>query len=278
MSDFIELNQVSFHYPENSEQQNAVQEIHLNIASGEFLSIVGANSSGKSTLGRLINALYIPQKGTIHVNGMLTSDQAMTIPIRKTVQMVFQNPDNQIVATTVEEEVAFGPENLQLSSEAIQKRVSESLDLVDLQSYRLYPPHLLSGGQKQLLAIASVLAMHPACIIFDEPTSLLDPVNRRIIIQKIQDLHHKGITTIYITHRMDEVLYSKRTVVMHEGKIVYDGKPTDLFALDQQKLLAFHLYPPDLIKTVEALKKMGIPFPYPITHAKELADYLCQLR
>jgi energy-coupling factor transport system ATP-binding protein len=275
---FIEVNQVSFHYPENSEDQNAVQEIHLNIGSGEFLSIVGANSSGKSTLGRLINALYIPQKGTVKVNGMLTSNPALTIPIRKTVQMVFQNPDNQIVATTVEEEIAFGPENLQLSSDEIRQRVDESLKLVDLEAYRLYPPHLLSGGQKQLLAIASVLAMKPDCIIFDEPTSLLDPVNRRMIIKKIQDLDKIGITIIYITHRMDEVLLSERSVVMNEGKIVYNGKPTDLFALDQEKLINFHLYPPDLIKTIEALKKKGIPFPTPITHAKELADYLCQLK
>lgn len=278
MLPFIELNQVSFHYPEASEDQNAVQEIHLKIESGEFLSIVGANSSGKSTLGRLINALYIPQKGTVTVNGMVTSDLSLTIPIRKTVQMVFQNPDNQIVATTVEEEVAFGPENLQLLPEEIQKRVTESLQLVDLEAYRLYPPHLLSGGQKQLLAIASVLAMHPACIIFDEPTSLLDPVNRRMIIQKIQDLDKIGMTTIYITHRMDEVLLSERAIVMNEGKIAYDGKPTDLFALDQEKLLSFHLYPPDLIKTIEALKQKGIPFPDPITHVKELAEYLCQLK
>lgn len=278
MLPFIEVNQVSFHYPENSEDQNAVQEIHLNIGSGEFLSIVGANSSGKSTLGRLINALYIPQKGTVKVNGMLTSNPALTIPIRKTVQMVFQNPDNQIVATTVEEEIAFGPENLQLSSDEIRQRVDESLKLVDLEAYRLYPPHLLSGGQKQLLAIASVLAMKPDCIIFDEPTSLLDPVNRRMIIKKIQDLDKIGITIIYITHRMDEVLLSERSVVMNEGKIVYNGKPTDLFALDQEKLINFHLYPPDLIKTIEALKKKGIPFPTPITHAKELADYLCQLK
>jgi len=275
---FIEVNQVSFHYPESSEDQNAVQEIHLNIESGEFLSIIGANSSGKSTLGRLMNALYIPQKGTVKVNGMLTSDLTCTIPIRKSVQMVFQNPDNQIVATTVEEEIAFGPENLQLSSDEIRQRVNESLKLVDLESYRLYPPHLLSGGQKQLLAIASVLAMKPDCIIFDEPTSLLDPVNRRMVIKKIQELDKIGITIIYITHRMDEVLLSERSVVMNEGKIVYNGKPTDLFALDQEKLINFHLYPPDLIKTIEALKKKGIPFPTPITHAKELADYLCQLK
>ncbi len=278
MLPFIEVNQVSFHYPESSEDQNAVQEIHLNIESGEFLSIIGANSSGKSTLGRLMNALYIPQKGTVKVNGMLTSDLTCTIPIRKSVQMVFQNPDNQIVATTVEEEIAFGPENLQLSSDEIRQRVNESLKLVDLESYRLYPPHLLSGGQKQLLAIASVLAMKPDCIIFDEPTSLLDPVNRRMVIKKIQELDKIGITIIYITHRMDEVLLSERSVVMNEGKIVYNGKPTDLFALDQEKLINFHLYPPDLIKTIEALKKKGIPFPTPITHAKELADYLCQLK
>ena len=252
---FIELNQVSFHYPENDDKENAVKEIHLSIQPGEFLTIVGANSSGKSTLGRLMNALYIPQKGSVKVNGMDTSDPSLTIPIRKTVQMVFQNPDNQIVATTVEEEIAFGPENLQL-----------------------YPPHLLSGGQKQLLAIASVLAMRPACIIFDEPTSLLDPVNRRMVIHKIQELDKTGLTTIYITHRMDEVLLSERTVVMHDGKIEYDGKPTDLFSMNIEKLQNYHLYPPDLIKTIEELKKNGIVFSEPITHAKELADYLCQLK
>lgn len=275
---FIELNQVSFHYPENDDKENAVKEIHLSIQPGEFLTIVGANSSGKSTLGRLMNALYIPQKGSVKVNGMDTSDPSLTIPIRKTVQMVFQNPDNQIVATTVEEEIAFGPENLQLSSEEIQQRVSESLQLVDLEAYRLYPPHLLSGGQKQLLAIASVLAMRPACIIFDEPTSLLDPVNRRMVIHKIQELDKTGLTTIYITHRMDEVLLSERTVVMHDGKIEYDGKPTDLFSMNIEKLQNYHLYPPDLIKTIEELKKNGIVFSEPITHAKELADYLCQLK
>lgn len=274
---FIELNQVSFHYPENNEEENAVKEIHLNIEAGEFLTIVGANSSGKSTLGRLINALYVPQKGTVKVNGMDTSEPLLTIPIRKTVQMVFQNPDNQIVATTVEEEIAFGPENLQLPSDEIQQRVSEALKLVDLEAYRLYPPHLLSGGQKQLLAIASVLAMRPACIIFDEPTSLLDPVNRRMITRKIMELDKTGLTTIYITHRMDEVLLSERTVVMHDGKVEYDGKPTDLFAMEMDRLEGFHLYPPDLIKTIKELKKNGLEFSKPITHAKELADYLCQL-
>ncbi len=271
----IDIQKVNFRYPEDAEDCLVLRDIQLSINEGEFVCIIGANSSGKSTLGRLMNALYIPEHGSVRINGLLTSDIANVVPIRKTVGMIFQNPDNQIVATTVEEEVAFGPENLCLPSIEIRQRVDESLSLTGLSEYSQTPPHLLSGGQKQLLAIASILAMKPSCIVFDEPTSLLDPKSRAMVIQKIVELNQQGITIVLITHRMEEVLLSHRVLVLFQGKIVQDLSPQELFHMDEKELQRMSLYPPEIIKIVSRLKSKGCEIPKNVIDAKSLVNHLC---
>lgn len=255
-----------------------LKEINLAIKQGEFLSIVGANSSGKSTLGRLMNALYVPVEGSILVDGMLTSDVNNVMPIRRLVGMIFQNPDNQIVATTVEEEVAFGPENLCFPCTEIRQRVDEALELTGLTPFKQMPPHLLSGGQKQLLAIASVLSMRPTCIVFDEPTSLLDPKSRKMLINKIVELNQQGITIVLITHRMEEVLLSQRTVVLFEGRIVKNILPTDLFHMNEKELHEYKLYPPEIIKIISRLKQKGLDIPSTVLSTSDLVNFLCPLQ
>lgn len=272
---FIDIQNIDFRYPEDSEEQLVLKGISLSIKKGEFLSIIGANSSGKSTLGRMMNALYIPVSGTVKVDKMITSDEEMVFPIRKTVGMIFQNPDNQIVATTVEEEVAFGPENLCLPQDEIRKRVDEALELTGLTPYAQTPPHLLSGGQKQLLAIASVLSMRPSCIVFDEPTSLLDPKSRRMVVQKIVELNQQGITILLITHRMEEVLLSQRVIVLYEGQIAKDMLPAELFQMDEQELNKIKLYPPEIIKIISRLKHEGMEIPPGIHSASDLVNFIC---
>lgn len=273
---FIEFDRVSFKYPEDLEEDFALKEIRLNVNSGEFLSVVGANSSGKSTLGRLINALLLPTSGKVIVDGLDSSDINNTIAIRQKIQMIFQNPDNQIVATTVEEEVAFGPENLCIPTIEIQKRVDSALKITDLMDYKEYPPHLLSGGQKQLLAIASVLAMEPSCIIFDEPTALLDPISRKMVIKKIIDLKNKGITIILITHKMEEVLMAERVLVLKKGQIVKDMTPVQLFSSSIEELTSVNLYPPEIIQIIDHLKAKGLNIPQEIITTEDLVKYLCR--
>lgn len=273
---FIEFDRVSFRYPEDQEDIFALKEICLNVNSGEFLSIVGANSSGKSTLGRLMNALLLPSSGKVLINGMDSLENNNIIPIRQQIQMIFQNPDNQIVSTTVEEEVAFGPENLCIPTDLIRKRVENALKITDLLDYKEYPPHLLSGGQKQLLAIASVLAMEPSAIIFDEPTALLDPVSRKMVINKILDLKNKGITIILITHKMEEVLMAQRVLVLKKGQIVKDTTPSQLFSSTLEELANVNLYPPEIIQIIDRLKNKGIPIPTEIISSEELVKFLCQ--
>jgi energy-coupling factor transport system ATP-binding protein len=275
---FIDIRNVSFRYPEDSEDHLVLKEINLAIKQGEFLSIVGANSSGKSTLGRLMNALYVPVEGSILVDGMLTSDVNNVMPIRRLVGMIFQNPDNQIVATTVEEEVAFGPENLCFPCTEIRQRVDEALELTGLTPFKQMPPHLLSGGQKQLLAIASVLSMRPTCIVFDEPTSLLDPKSRKMLINKIVELNQQGITIVLITHRMEEVLLSQRTVVLFEGRIVKNILPTDLFHMNEKELHEYKLYPPEIIKIISRLKQKGLDIPSTVLSTSDLVNFLCPLQ
>lgn len=272
---FIDFDQVSYKYPEDQEDLFALKEIRLKINSGEFLSIVGANSSGKSTLGRLMNALLLPTSGKVLINGMDSSDSKNTIPIRQQIQMIFQNPDNQIVSTTVEEEVAFGPENLSIPTEQILSRVENALTETDLLEYREYPPHLLSGGQKQLLAIASVLSMEPTCIIFDEPTALLDPISRRMVIKKILELKVKGITIVLITHKMEEVLFSDRVLVLQKGQIVKDTTPNQLFSSTIEELVSVNLYPPEIIQIVDQLKRKGVPIPTNVISTEELVKFIC---
>ena len=202
----------------------ALAGVDLEVSQGEFLVIIGPNGSGKSTLAKHFNVLLLPDAGDVFVFGMNTKDENYTWEIRRSAGMVFQNPDNQIVATVVEEDVAFGPENLGVPAPEIRSRVEESLDSVGMLSMRRHAPHLLSGGQKQRVAIAGVLAMRPQCIILDEPTAMLDPRGREEVMRTVLDLNHKhGITVIHITHYMDEALYADRVVVMDDGKVIMQG-------------------------------------------------------
>ena len=229
----IECRNLVFKYTasENQEEKIAINDVNLQITEGEFIAILGHNGSGKSTMAKHMNALLIPTDGKMLVNKMDTSDMNNLWNIRETAGMVFQNPDNQLVATIVEEDVAFGPENLGVPPEEIRKRVDEALERVGMSEYKKHAPHLLSGGQKQRIAIAGILAMQPKCIIFDEPTAMLDPSGRKEVLDTIIDLNRNyGITVILITHYMDEAAKADRIVVMDKGKLILDGKPRDVFS------------------------------------------------
>ena len=233
MNTMIECRNLIFKYTagENQEEKIAINDVNLQIKEGEFIAILGHNGSGKSTMAKHMNALLIPTEGKMLVNKMDTSDMNNLWNIRETAGMVFQNPDNQLVATIVEEDVAFGPENLGVPPEEIRKRVDEALERVGMSEYKRHAPHLLSGGQKQRIAIAGILAMKPKCIIFDEPTAMLDPSGRKEVLDTIIDLNKNyGITVILITHYMDEAAKADRIVVMDKGKLILDGKPRDVFS------------------------------------------------
>ena len=222
MNEMIRIDNVSYEYRTQAESylyDRAVDGVTANIMQGEFVVILGRNGSGKSTLARLLNALLIPVEGAIYVDGMDTKDGELTWHIRKNVGLVFQNPDNQIVSTTVEEDVAFGPENLGLPQEIIRERVDASLKLVDMMDYAQHSPHMLSGGQKQRIAIAGILAMEPKCIVLDEATSMLDPQGRKDVMSILHKLNkEKGITIVLITHHMSEATYADRAIIMQEGR------------------------------------------------------------
>ncbi len=275
---FIRFEHVTYQYPEAEDTVFALRDISFTVQPGQFVAIVGANSSGKTTLGRLCNMLLTPAKGTVVVDGLDTSDPENLYPIRSKVGMIFQNPDNQIVSTTVEEEIAFGLENLQVPTPQIQERVNAIIQDMDLTSIRERPPHLLSGGQKQLLCIASVLAMEPSCIVFDEPTSLLDPVSRKLVLRQIHSLYKKGMTVLYITHIMEEILMADTLIILNKGQIVFQGNPIEAFSFDTETLYNYHLYPPPLIQVMNHLQNSGIQFPKGIVNAKQLAEFICQYK
>jgi energy-coupling factor transport system ATP-binding protein len=275
---FIRFDHVTYQYPEAEDTVFALRDVSFDIQPGQFVAIVGANSSGKTTLGRLCNMLLTPTKGSVIVAGMDTAETDHLYPIRSKVGMIFQNPDNQIVSTTVEEEIAFGLENLQIPSPEIKRRVSTIVQEMDLESLRDRPPHLLSGGQKQLLCIASVLAMEPSCIVFDEPTSLLDPVSRKLVLQQIHKLHKKGMTVLYITHIMEEILMADLLLILKKGEIVFEGNPIEAFSFDDATLYDYHLYPPQLIQIMNRLHESGVKIPKGIVTTKQLTDYLCQYK
>ena len=226
MPPFIRVQELEYAYPlEGGEQIAALQGVNLTIERGEFVALIGPNGSGKSTLARHFNALLLPTAGQVWVDGLLTSDPRRVWEVRQRVGMVFQNPDNQLVASTVEEDVAFGPENRALPPDEIRRRVDEALDTVGLTDYRTHPPQMLSGGQKQHVAIAGVLASRPSCIVFDEPTSMLDPPSRRRGLDTIQRLNaEEGITVALITQSMDEAAAARRVLVMRAGRILMDGR------------------------------------------------------
>ncbi len=256
----------------------AINGLNLSISKGEFLVVLGHNGSGKSTLAKHINALLVPTSGTITVDGLNTNNEDNLWEIRKKAGMVFQNPDNQLVATVVEEDVAFGPENIGIESMEIRKRVDESLEKVGMNKFKRHAPHLLSGGQKQRVAIAGVLAMKPECIVFDEPTAMLDPRGRKEVMETIKELNSKyGITIILITHYMDEAVEGDRVIVMDNGKAVMEGKPREIFS-NVEKMKEIGLDVPQVTELAYELKKEGIEISTEILNIDEMVEALCQLK
>lgn len=247
------------------------------IDAGEFVCIVGANGSGKSTLARLLNGLLLPTTGTVMIEGRPTDDPAALWAIRRQIGIVFQNPDNQFVGATVEDDVAFGPENFGVDPEEIERRVADALSAVGLAAARAKPPHLLSGGQKQLAAIAGVLAQRPACIVFDEATAMLDPQGRTVVLQTATQLaRERGVTVIHVTHHMDETLHADRIIGLHEGRIVYDGPPANLLA-DSELVELLGLELPPVVRLAHGLARRGLHVPPVCTDVDELVERLCRL-
>ena len=263
---------------EEGSEKIAIDRLNLEVNKGEFLVILGHNGSGKSTVAKHMNALLTPTEGIVTVNGLDTSDDNNIWDIRSSAGMVFQNPDNQLVATIVEEDVAFGPENLGIPSEEIRKRVDEALAKVGMSEYKKHAPHLLSGGQKQRVAIAGILAMQPKCIIFDEPTAMLDPSGRKEVINNIKELNKKhGITVILITHYMDEAAEADRVVVMDKGKVIIEGVPRDVFShVEAMKKIGLDV--PQVTELCYELRKAGIDIDTKILNVNEMVNALCQLR
>nr|HID13940.1 energy-coupling factor transporter ATPase [Anaerolineae bacterium] len=276
MQPLIEVQGLEYVYPlEGGGRVVALRGVDLTIERGEFVALVGPNGSGKSTLARHFNGLLLPTVGQVWVDGLLTSDPRHLWAVRQRVGMVFQNPDNQIVASTVEEDVAFGPENLALPPDEIRRRVDEALDVVGLTGYRTHPPQMLSGGQKQLLAIAGILATRPACIVLDEPTSMLDPPGRRHILETIQRLNvEEGITVLLITQSMDEATTARRVLAMHAGRIVMDGPPQVIFE-QEARLRTLGLNLPSAVEIARRLRKRGMVLPPGLLTVETLARALC---
>lgn len=273
----IEFQNVSFRY--DSEEEGVqlplvAENLNLQIHEGEFVAILGHNGSGKSTLAKLTNAILLPTSGKVLVDGMDTSDEDLKIKIRQTVGMVFQNPDNQIVATIVEEDVAFGPENLGVEPKEIRRRVDESLKAVGMYECRKREPHRLSGGQKQRVAIAGIIAMLPRCIVLDEPTAMLDPRGRQEVMSTMLKLNREmGMTVVFITHFMDEAVQADRVVVMDDAKIIMDGKPKDVFK-QVDRLEEIGLDVPQPTKLAQLLRQEGYDLPDDILDVDECIEKL----
>ena len=276
MTEAIRTEHLKFSYDAQSESGGVTvfDDLNLSIEEGSFVAVLGHNGCGKSTLAKHFNAVLLPEGGSVHVFGMDTSDEALLVDIRRTVGMVFQNPDNQMVANVVEEDVAFAPENLGVPSEEIRRRVDEALKLVGMYDYRLHAPHLLSGGQKQRVAIAGVIAMRPRCIVLDEPTAMLDPHGREEVISTIERLNREmGITVVLITHHMTEAIRAQRVIVMDAGRILADGTPKEVFP--QVELLeSVGLTVPATTKVLYALNQAGFDLPLDALSTEECAQVL----
>lgn len=273
---FIKAKEITYEYirrDDNGEVEGitrAVDNVSLDIKEGDFITILGGNGSGKSTFAKHLNAILHPTEGTVWVNGMDTKDTDKTLDIRQSTGMVFQNPDNQIIGQVVEEDVAFGPENMGVKTEEIWERVEEALRTVGMLDYRLYSPNKLSGGQKQRISIAGVLAMHPKCIVLDEPTAMLDPSGRKEVIRALRALNEvEGITIILITHYMEEAIYSDKIFVMNGGKLVMEGTPKEIFSRVEE-LESNKLEVPQITKLAYELKKKGYNIPDGILTTEEL--------
>ena len=279
MSDtIIKFDNVSFAYElEDEVIVNAVNDFSLEVPEGQFLAVLGHNGCGKSTVAKLINGILVPNKGKVTVEGMDTSDEEKTVDIRKTVGMVFQNPDNQIVATIVEDDVAFGPENLGVEPSEIRKAVDSALKAVGMYEFRKREPHRLSGGQKQRVAIAGVIAMNTKCIVMDEPTAMLDPQGRKEVMDTVMKLNREfGITVILITHYMDEAVKADRVIVMDGGRIAMDGTPKEVFRnVERMKKLGLDV--PQATELAYRLRKKGFKLPEDILDENECAEAILKV-
>ncbi len=276
----IKTEALRFSYPPTSEGESPVvlDGVDLEIAPGSFVAVLGHNGSGKSTLAKHMNAILLPSGGTVYVDGMDTADEEKLLEIRRAVGMVFQNPDNQIVANVVEEDVAFAPENLGVPPTEIRRRVDDALKAVGMYEFREHAPHLLSGGQKQRVAIAGVIAMEPRCIVLDEPTAMLDPIGRADVLRTVKTLNReRGVTVVFITHHMDEAAQADRLVVMAKGKIVADGAPKEVFS-HVEELKAVGLTVPHTVQLLWELRREGFPsVPLDALSDEECAQALYQL-
>lgn len=272
----LEFQNVSFRYEGSSEKEQlplAVRDVSFAVKKGDFVAILGHNGSGKSTLAKLSNSILLPESGKVLVNGMDTADESLSYDIRRTVGVVFQNPDNQIVASVVEEDVAFGPENLGVPPEEIRKRVDNALKAVGMYEYRKHEPHKLSGGQKQRVAIAGMIAMLPECIVLDEPTAMLDPRGRKEVMDTILKLNREmGMTVVFITHFMEEAVRASRIIVMDNAEILMDGTPREVFR-QADRVKAAGLDVPKPAELARALQKRGVPMPDDILTASEFTEY-----
>ena len=269
----IECRGVSFSY---DGAVPALDGVDLNIEDGEYFCILGGNGSGKSTFAKHLNALLQPDVGTVRINGMDASDPELVYDIRSTAGMVFQNPDNQIVANVVEEDVAFAPENLGVPSAEIRKRVDDALEAVGMTQFVKHAPHLLSGGQKQRIAIAGVLAMKPECIVLDEATAMLDPIGRREVLAAVEKLNREqGITVVLITHHMNEAEHADRVIVMNDGLVVMDGKPREVFTR-KKELEDIGLAVPDTVSLLFSLREAGMDVPVDAITVEECADAIAK--
>ncbi|MBS4931331.1 MAG: energy-coupling factor transporter ATPase [Clostridiales bacterium] len=279
----IKIKDVIYEYLKRNEQGEveesvqAVNGVTIDIEQGEFVAILGHNGSGKSTLAKHLNAILKPTSGTIYVKEMDTKDDSHLLDIRQTTGMVFQNPDNQIIGTVVEEDVAFGPENLGVPTKEIWERVLKSLEAVNMTAYREHSPNKLSGGQKQRIAIAGVVAMEPECIVLDEPTAMLDPIGRKDVIEAVHELNReKKITIILITHNMNEVIDADKVYVMDHGKVVLKGSPREIFR-EVETMKSYGLEVPASTELAYQLKKAGVNIRTDILTKEELVEQLCQL-
>jgi len=270
MDTILRCEHAAFHYPDTDGA--VLHDLSLSIERGSFTAVLGHNGSGKSTLAKLFNAILLPDSGKVYVDGMDTSDEAHLFDIRRRIGMVFQNPDNQIVSSVVEEDVAFAAENLGVPPDEIRRRVDDALATVGMTEFVRHAPHLLSGGQKQRIAIAGVIAMQPECIVLDEPTAMLDPAGRRDVMQTLHRLRNElGITVVLITHHMDEALQADRVVVISDGRIVLDGAPRDVFT-HCDTLASYSLSAPETVLLLSALQDAGLDVPLTAMTPEACAD------
>ena len=279
MSTMLQTEHLTFAYPAEEGQSAptaALEDVTLSVEKGSFVVVLGHNGSGKSTLAKQMNAVLLPCGGTVYVDGMDTKQEALLLEIRSRVGMVFQNPDNQIVANVVEEDVAFAPENLGIPTEEIRRRVDDALAAVGMSEFTRHAPHLLSGGQKQRVAIAGVIAMAPECVVLDEATAMLDPSGRREVLSAIRTLNReRGITVVLITHHMDEALGADRLIVMNDGHLAMDGTPAEVFT-QVDALRAMGLAAPDTVELLYGLRQGGMDVPLDALTVEDCAAAICR--